>query len=86
MTRRTLFAALVGVAGLSLCHRVIAGWKDRRDRQRFARLCDYGQARMRARLRSEGLDPDRMSEDEKMDYVDRVIHEYREEQRAKAAL
>ncbi len=41
---------------------------------------------MRDRLRSQGLDIDRMTDDEKMDYVDRVIHEYRQEQRAKAAL
>ena len=32
-------------------------------------------------MRAEGLDPDRMSEDEIMDYVDRIIHEHREEER-----
>ena len=36
-----------------------------------------------ARLKAEGLDLDRMSEDEVMDYVDRVIHEHRQEQREK---
>ncbi len=86
VTRRALFSAIASVAGLSLCPRLITAWKQRRERARFARLCAYGQARMRDRLRSQGLDIDRMTDDEKMDYVDRVIHEYRQEQRAKAAL
>jgi hypothetical protein len=57
-----------------------------RQRREFDDLFAYGQARFGARLRSEGLDPDRMSEDELMDYVDRAIHEYRQEQRQKTRL
>jgi hypothetical protein len=48
----------------------------------WERLLKKAQARFRAMLRAEGLDPDRMTEEEKMDYVDRAIHEYRQEKRS----
>ena len=80
MTRRAWVAALAAAA---FAPAVIAGWKRYRQRRELDDVFAYGQARFRVKLRSEGLDPDRMTEDEKMDYVDRVIHEYREEQRAK---
>jgi hypothetical protein len=83
MTRRALFATLASVAGLCLCPSLMARWKRRQERHEWERLLAYGQARMRARLKAEGLDLDRMSEDEVMDYVDRVIHEHRQEQREK---
>jgi len=77
MTRRALFAS---VAGLCPCPGLIARWKRRQARREWERLLAYGQARMRERLKADGLDPDRMSEDEVMDYVDRAVHECREEQ------
>ena len=40
-----------------------------------------GPGPLRARLQAEGVDLDRMSEDEVMDHIDRVIHEYRQAQR-----
>ena len=49
------------------------------ERRRWRRLLAYGQTRMRTRLKAEGLDLDRMTEDEVTDYVDRAIHEYRQE-------
>ena len=52
---------------------------------KWQRLRAYGEERFRAKLRAEGLDPDRMTEDEKMDYVNRAVHEYRQEQRDKQA-
>jgi hypothetical protein len=54
-----------------------------REQQEWQRLCAYGEARFRARLQAEGLDLDRMTEEEVEDYIDRVIHEYRQEQREK---
>jgi hypothetical protein len=83
MIHRALFLSLASIAGLSLCPRLIAAWKQRQERQRWERLLAYGQARMRTRLRAEGLDPDRMTDDEVEAYVDRVIHEHRAEQRRK---
>lgn len=61
---------------------VLAYVKDRRE---WERLLAYGQARFRARLLAEGRDPDRMTEEEKEDYVERAIDEYRQEQRKKEA-
>lgn len=49
----------------------------------WERLRAYGEERFRAKLRSEGLDPDTMTEDEKMEYVVNAVHEYRQEERAK---
>ena len=53
----------------------------------LAHLQARGQAQLRAMLKAEGRDLDRMSEDEVTDYVtdyvDRIIHEYRAEERAK---
>ncbi len=57
--------------------------QSRERRASWEHLRAYGEARFRARLQAEGLDPDRMTEEEKMEYVDRVIHEYRTEQREK---
>jgi hypothetical protein len=79
MTRRALFATIASLAGLRLWPGLIARWKRRQARREWDRLLAYGRARMRARLKAEGLDLDCMTEDEVMDYVDRVIHEYREE-------
>ena len=56
---------------------------DNQERGERERLYAYGEARFRATLQAEGLDPDRMSEEEKIDYVARVIHEHRQEQREK---
>ena len=55
------------------------------DRRAWEELLASGQARMRDHLRAEGIDPDRMSEEEQMDYVNRAIHEYREEERQRQA-
>lgn len=52
-----------------------------REQREWERIRAYGEARFCARLQAEGLDPDGMTEEEKMDYVDRVIHESREEER-----
>lgn len=51
----------------------------REEDQEWERLLETAQACFRAKLRADGLDPDRMSEEEKQDYVDRAIHEYRRE-------
>ncbi len=85
MTRRALSFAAVGVPGLSLCPRLVAAWNRWQERRRWERLFAYGQARMRARLKAEGLDLDRMTEDEVEAYVEQVIDEYRQEQREKQA-
>jgi hypothetical protein len=58
-----------------------------RERREWNDLLARGQARLRAMLKAEGRDLDRMSEDEVTDYVtdyvDRIIHEHRAEERAK---
>ena len=54
-----------------------------REHREWERLLKNAQARFCAKLRAEGLDPDTISEDEVMDYVDRAIHEYRQEKRSK---
>jgi hypothetical protein len=84
MTRRALFVTFASAAALCFWPALIAAWKQRREHQRWERKLAHAQARFRARLRAKGLDPDRMTEDQAMDYVDRLIDEYRAEQRAKA--
>jgi hypothetical protein len=79
MTRRALFAAVAGALFLPAYSR----WKRSREQRELDNLFAYGQARFRSRLQAEGLDPDRMTEEEVEDYVERVIHEYRQEQREK---
>lgn len=76
MTRRTLFATVASVAGLCSTPALIHMTRNPRRRD-LEELCAYGRARMRERLRTEGLDLDRMSEDEVEAYVNRVIHAYR---------
>jgi hypothetical protein len=83
MTRRALFITLVSVPGLSLCPRLAAAWNRWRERQRWERLLARAQARMRIRLKAQGLDLDRMTEDEVEAYVEQVIDENRQEQREK---
>lgn len=80
MTRRALFATVTSVAGLCFTPALIR-MKRNRQRCELEELRAYGQARLRERLRTEGFDLDRMTEDELMEYVDRVIHEYRQEKR-----
>ena len=53
------------------------------DQREWDALRAYGEARFRAILQAEALDPARMTEEEKMDFVDRAIHEYRQEQSEK---
>lgn len=81
MTRRTLFTTVASFAGVCCCPAFTARWKQIRQRRELDALVTCGQARLRARLQAEGLDLDRMSEGEVMDYIDRVIHDYRQEQR-----
>ena len=50
------------------------------ERREFEELLAYGHARMRERLLAQGLDADRMTEEEIEDYVNRAIHEYREKE------
>lgn len=85
MKRRALFALIMGSVFSS---GLVAQWRRRRQQREWAdvltRMQTRGQAQIRAMLQAEGRDPDRMSEDEMedvTDYVDRVIHEYRAEQR-----
>ena len=47
------------------------------EQREWDELRAYGQTRFRGRLQSEGFEPDHMTEEEKMDYVDRAIHEQR---------
>lgn len=54
-----------------------------RQHREWERLLERAQTRFRAKLRSAGLDPDTMTEDEKMDYVVNAVREYRQEERAK---
>ena len=68
------------------------GWQviDELTRRREWREWLWGLEPLRARtrelMRAQGYDPERMTDEENMDYVDRVIHEHREEelQRSKA--
>ncbi len=73
MTRRILLAFLAGALFLP----AYARWKRLRERRRWDKLRAYGQARM------EALGLGSMTDDEVEAYVDRAIHEYRQEQREK---
>lgn len=72
MTRRALFAALASAPFVPAC---IARWKLARHRREWEKLFAGGEACARAL----GL----MSEQDVEAYVERVIHEYRQEQREK---
>lgn len=58
-------------------------WTQVREQHEWDALRAYGEARFRAILQAGGLNPDRMTEEEKMDFVDRAIHDYRREQSEK---
>lgn len=74
MTRRAWFT---GIAGSLFTAAFITLWKRHQEQREWERVLAYGQARARA------LGLDRMSEEEVEVYVDRMIHEYRAEQREK---
>lgn len=81
MTRRFWFTALAAVA---VAPAAVAHWKRRQQRREFPawlRGLEPIQARARERMREAGYNPD--CEDDVTEYVDRVIHEYRAERRAK---
>ncbi|MBV8772700.1 MAG: hypothetical protein JO166_10305 [Deltaproteobacteria bacterium] len=79
MTRRAWFAAL---AAAILAPAVTLRLKRHQEgRESYESLRE----RVRERMRAMGCDPDRMTDDEKMDYVCRAIDECRREQREKAA-
>ena len=78
MIRRVLLLTLGSATALCFGSRLMAASRQRRAHERWERLLAYGQTRMRARLRTGGLELDRMNEDDVMQYVYRVNHKYRE--------
>jgi len=53
----------------SVLKALVAGYED------FERLVEYGSARARELCKAQGLDWDRLSDQERQDWVDRMLHE-----------